>query len=176
MRYKILSLVLITIISLVACEKKNSIDGLWLVKLVKVGEQNMTPNGRWMRFNTNLTLESGNGWLQHSYGTWSLKNETSELSILNTNGLHDTYEPFKVTIEKDKMTWRRVEDGEKVEVFLERTTKLPQTFGDQLFGLWELEEIVGNGSYFEHSASLAIVESIFFRWEKRFVIRSKKGG
>lgn len=60
---------LLILLSLPACEGKPSIDGLWLVKSVKVGGDEMTPNGRWMRFNTDSTQESGNGWFQHSVGS-----------------------------------------------------------------------------------------------------------
>ena len=45
----------------------------------------MTPNARWMRFNPDFTQESGNGWFQHSLGSWSLNSIKGELSIVNDN-------------------------------------------------------------------------------------------
>lgn len=47
-------------------EEKNKIDGLWTVKKVKVGEQQITSIARLVRFNANFTQASGNDWLKHS--------------------------------------------------------------------------------------------------------------
>ena len=66
-----------------ACENKTTIEGLWIVKSVRVGEQEMTPNAKWARFNSDLAQESGNGWFQHSYGIWNLDPKTNELSFIN---------------------------------------------------------------------------------------------
>ena len=54
-------------------QKENAILGLWVVKKVKMGDQEMTPIARWMRFNKDSTQTSGNGWLQHSEGSWVFK-------------------------------------------------------------------------------------------------------
>ena len=79
-------------------QNKSTIEGLWIVKLVKVGEEEMTPNARWTRFNSDLTQESGNGRFQHSYGTWKLNTKSKELTIKNLNGLKDLNAPFKITV------------------------------------------------------------------------------
>ena len=50
-------------------QKVSNIDGLWVVKKVKVGNQEITPISRWMKFNTDSTQSSGNGWVQYSVGT-----------------------------------------------------------------------------------------------------------
>ena len=164
----------IFILLLIGCENKPTLEGLWIVKSVQVGEQEMTPNARWTRFNADFTQESGNGRFEHSYGTWSLNPETSELSIQNTNGLEDLYDPFKVTINQNEMTWERAEEGQNLTVNLERSTKLPETYGDKLLGLWQLVNAAGNGEYFSESKTPTI-ENIHFRWDKRFDIRSKNG-
>lgn len=175
MKNKLLILLLAACLTLTNCEKKSTIEGLWVVKSVKVGEDEMTPNGRWSKFNADFTQESGNGWFQHSIGTWSLNPETHELTIINTNGLNDPYDPFKVTMENNNtMTWKRNEEGQDIQIFLERSNTLPTTYGDELLGLWQLEETFGNGPYFE-SDSLSTNSSIFFRWDRRFVLNSEKG-
>lgn len=153
------------ILSSFSCEKKeSSIEGLWTVKSVMVGKEEMTPNARWMRFNADSTQESGNGWFQHSIGKWKLLN--NELVITNSNGLIDPFQPFKIDLQENRMSWKRVEDGENIEVRLERATHLPLTYGDQILGLWKLEQAVGKGDYFSETST----DYLFFRWDKRFVV------
>ncbi|WP_319501065.1 hypothetical protein [uncultured Draconibacterium sp.] len=166
---------IVALIAFAGCVYKPTIEGLWVVEKVNVGDQEMTPNARWTRFNADHSQESGNGWFQHSYGTWSLNAETNELSVVNENGIKDRAEPFKVTLEKDQMIWTRNEDGQNVEVLLKRSDNLPATFGDELLGLWKLEEAVGDGVYFEAEDAKVGKASIFFRWDGRFDIRSGKG-
>ncbi len=166
---------LIFVVSLFSCEKKATIVGLWVVHSVVVGEEEMTPNSRWTRFNSDLSHESGNGRYQHSYGTWKLNSNTNELTVQNTNGLDDANEPFVVTINDNEMIWERTEEEQNIKVNLMRSSHLPETYGDRILGLWSLEEIVGDGRYFDESAKNETNEYIFFRWDKRFVIESEKG-
>jgi len=170
-----LILSLIIIVAFLSCEKPTTIEGLWIVKSVVVGDKEMTPNARWTRFNSDQTQESGNGRFQHSYGTWKLNPETNELSIENSNGLDDVNEPFVVSISQNDMIWERIEQGKKIKVNLVRSSNLPETFGDKILGLWKLERVIGNGSYFEQSDKKETNDFIFFRWDKRFVIKSEKG-
>jgi len=173
---KIISILsLIGIISFFSCEKKTTIEGLWVVKLVAVGDEEMTPNARWTRFNSDLTQESGNGRFQHSYGTWKLNQKSHELSIENSNGLYDLNEPFVVSINDNEMIWERTEEGQRIKVTLERSSKLPETYGDKLLGLWKLEKAISTGNYFVESSKKEINDYVFFRWDKRFVIESDKG-
>ena len=168
----ITSLLIIAIL-FINCKKSTEIEGLWIVKSVVVGDQEMTPNARWMRFNSDYTQQSGNGWFQHSIGTWVFDKNQKELSIKNTNGLIDKNEPFKVSFEKNKMIWNRVEEGQNIVVNLKRANKLPKTYGDKLLGLWKLKESNGNGIFFDES--IQNNEYLFFRWDKRFLINSSKG-
>ncbi|MEM7552196.1 MAG: hypothetical protein AAF363_21100 [Bacteroidota bacterium] len=171
------TLLFISFVSLLyACQtqqSKSNFEGLWIVKSVKVGEQEMTPNARWTRFNIDSTQESGNGRFQHSYGTWTYNEETQRLSIVNENGLEDLNEPFQLKIEGDLMFWNRVEEGQPIEVILERSEKLPETYGDQLLGLWKLQGLEGNGTYFNEEVNPDPSDYMFLRWDKRFVIHSK---
>lgn len=170
---KIYLIIVIGITLLSSCENNPSIEGLWIVKSVTVGEDKMTPNGRWMRFNSDFTQESGNGWFQHSTGEWSLEPDNHELTVINENGLDDPNEPFKVALYNNEMIWERTEEGQTVIVKLERTIELPIISGDKLLGLWKLEKAVGKGSYF--STSKATNDYLFFRWDKRFVIGTVNG-
>ncbi|GGK57334.1 MULTISPECIES: hypothetical protein [Flavobacteriaceae] len=166
-------LVLLGITFLFSCENNPTIEGLWIVKSVTVGEEEMTPNGRWMRFNSDFTQESGNGWFQHSTGEWSLEPDNHELTVINENGLDDLNEPFKVKMSNNEMIWERMEEGLIVIVKLERIIQLPTTSGDKLLGLWKLNESVGTDNYF--STSMGTNDYLFFRWDKRFVIGTENG-
>jgi len=171
---KLLFITLIFFFILPACNQQPSIEGLWVVKQVKVGNREMTPNARWMRFNADSTQQSGNGWFQHSYGTWKMNNKTQELSVIDLNEINDPYEPFKVRIENNMMNWTRTEDGENIEVTLEKSEQLPATFGDKILGLWKLEEAIGDDEYFSPNENEPTSDYIFFRWDRRFVLNSKK--
>ena len=155
------------------CKKENTLEGLWVVKSVKVDEDEMTPNARWMRFNSDFTQQSGNGWFQNSIGTWDFKENTKELSVVNTNGLKDNNSPFKVSFDNDKMVWQRIEEGQNLKVTLEKTKELPKTYGDELLGLWKLEKSTGKGVFFDESVENN--EYLFLRWDKRFVVNSTEG-
>lgn len=173
---KILPLLsLIIVLSFFSCEKTTKIEGLWVVKSVIIGDEEMTPNARWTRFNSDLTQESGNGRFQHSYGTWKLNQNSNELFIENTNGLDDINGPFVISLNQSEMIWERTEEGQNIKVILERSSKLPETYGDKLLGLWQLEKAIGNYNYFKESDKKEINDYIFFRWDKRFIIESEKG-
>lgn len=169
---KIIVLVLLTTL-FYRCSKKQNIEGLWVVKSVVVEDKVMTPNARWMKFNSDFTQQSGNGWFQHSIGTWNFNQNSRELSIENTNGLTDQSEPFKVSFDANKMIWKRNEEGKNVVVTLGKTNELPKTYGDQLLGLWKLEKSKGKGMFFDESVENN--EYLFLRWDKRFLINSSKG-
>ncbi len=166
---------LILVSLLVSCEKRSPIEGLWLVNSVRVGGEKMTPNARWTRFNEDFTQESGNGRFQHSYGTWKFNKESNELKIENSNGIKDPSPPFEVKFIDDEMVWKREEEGQNVVVTLERSDELPESFGDQLLGLWSLENAKGEGKYFQTKDAETDNAFIHFRWDKRFNLTSSKG-
>ncbi|WP_442265839.1 hypothetical protein ACSIGC_16315 [Tenacibaculum sp. ZS6-P6] len=172
MKTKIIILLTITL-SFSNCKKDKTVKGFWIVKSVMVGDEIMTPNSRWMKFNSDFTQQSGNGWFQHSIGTWNFNQNSQELSIKNTNGLTDQNEPFKVSFDTNKMIWKRIEEGQNVKVTLEKTNQLPKTYGDKLLGLWKLEKSNGNGIFFDESVQNN--EYLFLRWDKRFLINSSNG-
>ena len=146
------------------------LEGLWHVTSVSVGDQEMTPNAKWTRFNADGTQQSGNGWRQHSVGTWTFDNSSMELTIVTENGVADPFGPFNVDLlSKTQMEWIRQEEGSVVRVSLERVSQLPLTYGDQVLGLWELKEAVGDEALFANSTYL------FVRWDGKFVIGTKEG-
>lgn len=160
---------------LTGCRQEPGIEGLWLVQSVKMGDEVMTPNARWMEFHADGTQQSGNGKLAHSYGTWSLDSHSRELTIQDQNGLHDPFGPFVISLKDGKMTWQRMEEGQEVKVTLVRTDRLPETYGDQLVGLWKLDKAVGDGKYFTESDITAGNVFLFLRWDRRFVMGTPRG-
>lgn len=165
-------LLLLTCMSLPWMMKGTELDpeGLWVITSVTAGDQIMTPNGRWIRFNADNTQESGNGWVQHSVGTWQYDEEQYTLTIVNENGLKDPNGAFKVSTKGEQMIWTRMEDGMKIHVTLERADKLPMTYGDGLLGVWLLTASSGEGQYFNELEAFPDEQYLFFRWDRKFVI------
>ncbi|MEQ6122822.1 hypothetical protein AAON49_01310 [Pseudotenacibaculum sp. MALMAid0570] len=161
-------LILITVF-LLSCEKEDlkNINGLWLVEKVEVGENTMTPVARWTRFNKDGTQTSGNGWLQHSVGSWFLKDKL--LTVKNTNGINDEYEPFSIEIEKDKMIWTREEEGQEVSVFLKRIDEIPASEGNKLIGLWKLTKVLEDGNDITVVANPDGKSMLHLRWGNVYV-------
>lgn len=155
-------------------QTKETMSGLWLITEVKVGNKKMTPDAKWSRFNEDGTQESGNGWFQHSYGSWELDEASKELSIITENGLDDPFGAFNVEeMGAEDMVWSRVEEGEDVRVVLERIERLPSTNRDRLIGLWEAIDFTGRDSLFGEEASKK--DYLFIRWDGKFVVESGIG-
>ena len=144
-----------------------SLEGLWVVKNVQVGEESMTPIAKWFRLKADGVQESGNGWFMHSKGSWEYDEEKKAFSANDPLGLKDEYGAFTVERKGENMTWERMEDGIQVTVSLELAEELPKGPGEQLIGLWELisegQDIFDEGS------------TVFLRWDKKFVEKSSQG-
>lgn len=149
-----------------SCGSNNSeITGLWLISSVKVGTESMTPNARWVRFSADGKQQSGNGWLQHSTGTFEYTTANGKLSFQVEEGLEDEFGEFTVSFPAtDRMEWTRVEGGQTVTVDLQRAKQLPPGYTDEARGLWKLVEAKGESNLLaaEQDAHL------FFRWDGRF--------
>ena len=163
---KSIGTLLLLVIALISCEsqkeKDNEIVGLWKVTKVAMGPNAMTPIERWVQFNADSTQVSGNGWVQHSIGTWSLNAENS-LRIFNANGLKDEL-PFTAKVNGDTMTWEREESGENLKVSLVKIDKIPTSDADRLLGLWKLDSVSG-----PLKAELeSNLKSLFIRWDRVF--------
>lgn len=158
------------VLILTGCKNESKIDGLWEVTKVEMGENEMTPNARWMRFNSDSTQQSGNGFFQHSYGTWKFDTEKNELSVNNENTLKDRNPPFTVSFEKDKMIWERTEEGAKVSVYLKPISELPKTYGDEVLGVWKLTDSKGEHPNFRVNYTKS--DYLFLRWDRKYVIQT----
>lgn len=166
---KNLVIALFVLIISISCkkEKENSILGIWIVKKVQVGAEEMTPISRWMQFNKDSTQSSGNGWLKHSFGTWNL-NVKNELRIINLNGLSDESDPFLIEVDKEKMTWKRKEEGQNVQVFLEKTDEKPASPGNRIMGLWKLDSYVVSEEDVTKKENPKNNQTLYLSWDNVF--------
>lgn len=137
-------LFLLLSLTLLSCQEKTELVGMWQVQKVQMGENEMTPIARWMQFNEDGTQTNGNAWLQHSYGTWNLSE--GQLRVLDENGIKDNTDSFSVKIDLEQMTWKREEEGQVVVVTLKRIERMPQSGGNKLKGLWKLTKATDDGN------------------------------
>lgn len=145
------------------------LHGLWEVTKVTVGDELLTPTARWFEFLPDGTLASGNGWLQHFFGSYNYDQDTQELLQAN-EGKADEYGAFKVSMNKDAMSWQRLEDGQPVEVKLKKVINKPLAPWDKIVGRWSIEKAEGV------DPETGVVKSeysmrpgaYFFRWDREY--------
>lgn len=142
------------------------LTGLWQVNEVLVGEERMTPVAKWFDLGDKGTIYSGNGGLRNMIGHYEYKASEKQLLFFNEADKADEYGPFMATVKGNQMTWEREEDGQTVKVSLSKTEVVPLAPWDKIVGLWKAES--GKNLPFN-------MESIFVRWDRRFVIRTPEG-
>lgn len=116
------------------------VAGLWEVKEVTTGAETTTPVARWFQFSPDNTMQSGNGGIEHSRGTYIITPDHSVLIFTDQFGKTDAYGAFTVTLNENTMSWSRVEEGQPVKVSLQRITTKPEGPWDQAIGSWKLVE------------------------------------
>jgi len=116
-----------------------SFKGLWAIDTVMVGDQAMTPHGKWIRINNDCTFDSGNGWTKNSEGWLYFSKDSSTLKPVSFKGIEDPYGNFQIQYLKKKMKWRRLEDSILVTVTLSRIDEIPSILSDKILGLWEVK-------------------------------------
>ncbi len=166
----IVYLSLLTLLLSNACQSTR-VEGLWEVQQVEVGDQVVTPIARWMRFEARQKQQSGNGWFQHSYGTWNYDKAQRTLSVSNTNGYIDSNPPFLVSFENGKMYWQREEEGQAVNIQLQRIEELPTAPGNQLLGVWDMVSASSDDQDQSKSLDPNNKRYCFFRPDQRFTIQ-----
>ena len=158
-----------------ACSS-NKMIGLWQVEKVQIEEQEMTPVARWVRMDKNGNQASGNGWYQHSYGTWTYEPGDKALAITNENGFEDPFGPFTCIVKGDEMTWKRKEEGQTVNVILKKMEALPAAPADQLLGIWDLVKAIERGEDQTEAYDFDQKYCLFLRWDRNFVIPFSENG
>jgi hypothetical protein len=174
-----LLLIAIILATLVSCKKEgepeyqNKIDGLWIVKALKINNEDFTINKKWLRFGADSTQTSGNGWQQHTVGSWSYQKDSNMLTIKNDNNFNDFLEyknPFKVTIDENSMTLQGIDRGKDVTIVLERSTKLPTTEANKLVGLWKFNAIFVDDKEVSDSLNPTKKGMIYLGWENDYIL------
>lgn len=142
-------------------------EGLWVVTKITMGEKDVTPSAKWFNFQGNDRLTSGNGWIQHTVGTWSLDGD--KLFLTNENGYNETYDPFIVRQENKKMIWQKEEEGQELRIFLERANDLPESHIDKIQGLWDFDTAERQGRNVSREFDPEDNVFLWIRWDRRFL-------
>jgi hypothetical protein len=144
------------------------VEGFWLVTKVSVGARDVTPIARWFKLEKGKQT-SGNGWTQHSFGTYKFDKKRSELLFVTTNEPEDEFGAFKVERKGTLMTWSRKEEGDMVVVELKPITELPMSPADQAKGLWILESAVDRDLDITKTYDPDRKHFLFIRWDRQYV-------
>ncbi|MEI9919301.1 MAG: hypothetical protein WDO14_10935 [Bacteroidota bacterium] len=152
-----------------ATPKPSPVEGFWLVTKVTIGARELTPVARWFKLDANGKQVSGNGWTQHSFGTYKFDKTKSELSFVTTNEPEDEYGAFKVAKAGPLMTWSRKEENELVVVELKPITELPMSPSDAAKGLWVLNSAVNRDVDVTKSFDPDHKHFLFIRWDRQYV-------
>jgi|ERR1041385_19053 hypothetical protein len=144
------------------------VDGFWLVTKVTVGGRELTPVARWFKIDKGRQV-SGNGWTQHSFGTYQFDKKKSELLFVTTNEPEDEFGAFKVIRTGPLMTWSRKEENELVVVELKPITELPMSPADEAKGLWILNAAVDRELDVTKTFDPDHKHFLFIRWDRQYV-------
>ena len=156
-------------------EVPEPVEGFWLVTKVSVGSREVTPVARWFKIEKGKHV-SGNGWTQHSFGTYKFDKKKSELLFVTTNEPEDEFGAFKVERKPlangqpgPLMTWTRKEERDLVVVELKPITELPMGPADQAKGLWVLESAINRELDITKTYDPDRKHFLFIRWDRQYV-------
>jgi len=155
--------------------QERSVVGFWEIKMVEVGEKNMTPVAKWTKINPDGTYQSGNGWLQNAQGTWNYDIENNSYSAVDSLDVFDEFGGFTVSFEEEKMYWEREEEGMPVKVTLVPIQKLPMSPADYLEGIWELVDITDAGQSILKDFDPKRKHKLFIRWDRVYINFTPEG-
>lgn len=149
--------------------------GQWEMTLVTVGSDTMTPVAKWIDLSPAGSFRGGNGGLQHEEGRYNFDPEKNTLLLKIANGILDSFGPFLVTREEDKMHWQREEEGQMVTVYLRKVTQLPKGTADKVVGLWKLKDVIRNGKSIMDDIDPDRQHHMYVRWDRIYVGRDTNG-
>lgn len=144
------------------------VEGFWLVTKVSVGVRDVTPVARWFKIGAGKQV-SGNGWTQHSFGTYKFDKKKLEVAFITTNEPEDEFGAFKVERKGPLMTWSRKEEGEMVIVELKPITELPMSPADEAKGLWVLNSVLDRDLDITKQYDPDHKHFLFIRWDRQYV-------
>lgn len=144
------------------------VEGFWAVTKVTMGTRDVTPVARWFKLEKGKQV-SGNGWVQHSFGTYKFDKKKSELVVSTANEPEDEFGPFKVVRTGPLMTWTRKEEGQLVVVELKPITELPVSPSDEAKGLWILDTALSRDNDITKQYDPDHKHFLFIRWDHQYV-------
>ena len=149
-----------------------SLQGLWLVQEVSIGDRVVTPQERWFRYDGDGNFSSGNGWLKHSEGTYTYNSSDSSFEAQTQDEPQDEFGAFKLWFEGERMIWQRMEADMQVTARLERIEEVPPSLADKVQGLWRLDSIKFTDPDVPKEQSSSPMEQLFLRWDREYRIRN----
>lgn len=153
---------------------KSKIKGLWQVDHVLAHTDEVSPKGRWVRFDKKNYQESGNGWQKHSYGTYKIKRK--EITVVNDNGPVDQFGAFKIHVRKKSMEWERHEDSRRTKILFTRIEEIPMSDRDKLIGIWDLDRVLEDGKESLSKYDPNFNRYIYIEWNNLFTTRNTPTG
>ena len=150
-----------------------SLPGLWLVQEVSMGDQSVTPQERWFRYDDDGNFSSGNGWLKHSEGSYVYNPSDSSFETRSQNEPKDEFGAFKLWFEGERMIWQRMEADMQVTVKLERIEVVPPSLVDQVQGLWQLDSLTFTEFDLPDQETKPPAEQLFLRWDREYRVYIK---
>lgn len=154
--------------------KANSVIGFWKVIKVSQGDQIITPVAKWFKIKEDNTFQSGNGWTQNSYGTWTFNENEKKYSSNTLNGIKDEFGAFDTYFSGDTLFWERTENEMKVMVSLIPISEMPMALADKILGLWQLVEVKKGNNNQISTYDPKGKQFIFIRPDKRYRVRNSK--
>lgn len=138
-----------------------SILGSWEVIAVQAGPHSMTPQAKWVTFETEGFF-GGNGYLQNSAGIYHWDQKAQTIRLEDSLGFPDPNPAFQISFKGDTMLWQRLEEGMELTVQLRPMEEKPLRPADHIIGVWAPED----------SESLAFIR---FGWTQTYELRYKDG-
>ena len=103
MRTSTILIAILTILSLNACVN-GKIKGTWILdneRKERDGRISKLDQAAWYRFQKKGLYTAGNGWQQHTRGSWKIKKK--KLILQSESGNTDRHEPYRVKVKGGKM-------------------------------------------------------------------------
>lgn len=172
---KPISIIILSTLPFFAFPQINRVIGLWEIKNVYVGDQEMNPVAKWSKINADGSFQSGNGWLQNASGTWTFDAENHLFSATDSLDIKDDFGGFTVSFDEEIMYWQRVEEGMEVNVTWVPIKELPMSPADYLEGLWDLEDIMEQDQSILASFDPDNKHRLFIRWDRIYMNFSPEG-
>ena len=152
--------------------QSNSLPGYWQVDLVTVGENNMTPVGKWFHLGPEGDLQGGNCGSINLFGSWQNTPE-NELLFMLQSGEPDPAGPFSMSWEGEQLILQRMEEGQPIQVVLQafEPGDWPMAPWDQIAGGWKIASQDP-----ANQKEMLQFNTVFFQWDNNALFNRGNDG